>query len=82
MPLCTLIGRSIDPQPTSGCLSCALTTTTAESHEDDEHVDRIGPRNVVGWIDFADNDTCSESGRKRKLLRRSVEPDRHVHVHI
>lgn len=82
MPLRSLIARSIDPQPTSGRLSRTLTATTAESHEDDEHVDRIGPRNIFGRVDFADNDARPESGRKRKFLRRPAQPDGRFHVHI
>lgn len=82
MPLCALIGRSIDPQPTSGRLSCPLTATAAESHEDDEYVNRFRSRNILRRVDFADNDSRSESECERKLLCRSAQPDRHLHIHI
>lgn len=82
MPLRSLITRSVDPQPTSCGLSCTLAAAATEPHEDDEHVDRVGSRDIVRRIDFADNVARSEPGRQRKLLRRPAEPDGHFHVHI
>lgn len=82
MPLCALITRSVDPQQTSRRLSRSLATAAAEPHEDDEHVDRLRPRNFIGWLDLADNDARPEPRRKRKFLCRPGQSDWHLLVHI
>lgn len=82
MPFRSLVARSVDPQPTSCRLSCAFATTAAESHENDEHVDRLGPWDIIGRLDLTNDDSRAESEWKWKLLCWSAEPNWRLHIRI